>query len=414
MTHANQRRIVVGTLAAGLLTASGCGSTSSTGQLAAQTSPAGSYPAASGVRQLTPDVTAQLDTAIKQVMKEANVPGVVVGLWIPPNGSYVRAFGVADKSTKAPMATDFYTRIGSVTKTFTVTGILQLVDQGKIGLDDPISKYISGVPSGDQITLRELAGMRSGLYNYTFDSGFQKAFFTDPSKPFTPQQLLAYAFKHPLVFKPGTQFEYVNTNLILLGLVVEKISGQPLHTYIQQHILTPSSLSHTVFPTGAEFPSPHAHGYTNQTLDGKVADATNWNPSWGWAAGAMISNLNDLKAWAPILATGSLLKPATQAQRLKGSELGSDTYGLGIFTAGGWIGHNGSLPGYQTLVFYLPSAKATMILFDNTDTSYEGHEPSTLFGNAITKIITPGNVYALPAQPDAPSSTPTTSASPGG
>ncbi|WP_328763315.1 MULTISPECIES: serine hydrolase domain-containing protein [unclassified Streptomyces] len=350
--------------------------------------------------QLTPAVARQLDDAVRKVMSQASVPGVMVSLSAPGKGSYVRAFGVADKATGRSISTDMNVRIGSVTKTFTVTALLQLVDQGKVGLDDPIGKYVSGVPNGGRITLRELAGMRSGLFNYSEDEGFFKALTSNPRRPFTPQELLAYSFKHPVLFEPDAKFYYCNTNLILLGLVVEKQSGQRLNDYINQKVVRPAGLGHTLFPVGAEFPSPHAQGYTDQTASGKVEDAADWNPSWGWAAGAMISDLEDLKTWARVLATGTLLKPATQAQRLKVVDaLPGTGYGLGIFNVQGWIGHNGSLPGYQALVVYLPQAKATLTLTLNTDISYQGSEPSTLFGEAITKIVTPDHVFSLPAQP---------------
>ncbi|MEV6583473.1 serine hydrolase domain-containing protein [Streptomyces sp. NPDC051582] len=349
--------------------------------------------------QLTPAVARQLDDAVRKVMSEAKVPGVMVSLSAPGKGSYVRAFGVADKATGAPIRTDMNMRIGSVTKTFTVTALLQLVDQGKARLDDPIGKYVAGVPNGDRITLRQLADMRSGLFNYSEDEGFFKALTSDPRRPFTPQELLAYSFKHPVLFQPGAKFYYCNTNLILLGLVVEKQSGQRLNDYINQKVVRPAGLHHTLFPVGAEFPKPHSQGYTDQTASGKTEDSADWNPSWGWAAGAMISDLEDLKTWTKVMATGTLLKPATQAERLKVVEaLPGTGYGLGIFNVQGWIGHNGSLPGYQALAVYLPEAKATLTVMLNTDISYEGSEPSTLFGEAITKVVTPDHVFSLPAQ----------------
>ncbi|MGW7451783.1 serine hydrolase domain-containing protein [Streptomyces sp. NPDC054787] len=349
--------------------------------------------------QLTPAVARQLDEAVRKVMTEANVPGVMVALSAPGKGEYVRAFGVADKATGAPLRTDMHMRIGSVTKTFTVTALLQLVDQGKVGLDDPIGRYIDGVPNGDRITLRQLAEMRSGLFNYSEDPGFDKALFTDPDRPFTPQELLAYSFKHPVLFEPGAKFLYCNTNLILLGLVVEKASGQKLNDYINDEVVAAAKLKNTLFPTGAEFPEPHAQGYTNQTLTGKVEDSAGWDPSWGWAAGAMISTLEDLRSWAKTLATGTLLTPATQAQRLKVvPALPGTGYGLGIFNLHGWIGHNGSLPGYEAVVTYMPEEQATMVVLLNTDITAEGEEPSTLFARAITRIVTPENVYTLPAQ----------------
>jgi D-alanyl-D-alanine carboxypeptidase len=347
-------------------------------------------------------LASRLDKAIETVRRQAGVPGVVAGLWMPGKGSYVRATGIADKATGEPMNTDVFVRIGSETKTFTVTALLKLVDDGRLGLDDPISDYVRHVPNGSRITLRHLAEMRSGLFPYTEDADFQHDLLSDPKRSFTPQQVLAYGFKHKNTFAPGTQFQYSNTNLTLLGLVVEKVSGHRLADFLEKRVLRPARLSHTLLPNSSEFPQPHPHGYTNQTLSGEVTDSTDWNPSWAWAAGAMISDLHDLHHWARIVATGTLLRPQTQAQRLKMLPTGhpGTSYGLGIFSSGGWIGHNGSIPGYQTVTVYLPSKKATLVLMINTDITYQGQEPSSLLARAITEIVTPDNVYdrAAPTQ----------------
>ncbi|MGW7822151.1 serine hydrolase domain-containing protein [Streptomyces puniciscabiei] len=365
----------------------------------------GPSPSGTAVRDLTPGVARQLDAAVRTVMREADIPGVTVGIWTPGRPSYVRSFGVADKATGQRMAPDLYMRIGSETKTFTVTALLQLVDRKKVGLDDPIGRYVDGVPNGDRITLRQLADMRSGLFNYSEDPDFYKALTSDPQRPFTPQQLLAYSFKHPVLFQPGQRFFYCNTNLILLGLVVEKESGQRLGDYIRQHVLDPAGMDHTLFPAGNEFPAPHAQGYTVQTANGEEADAADWNPSWGWAAGAMISDLRDLRTWAPTVATGRfpdgsrMVSAATQKQRLTTPGTGTIKgagYGLGIFDVQGWIGHNGSLPGYETLTVYLPTTRTTLVALLNTDTGYRSQEPGTVLGEAITKIISPAHVYRLP------------------
>lgn len=118
-------------------------------------------------RELDPATVRRLDAAIVGAMKRDRIPGAIVGLWMPGRGDYVKAFGTADTESGTPMKSDLFMRIGSVTKTFTVTAVLQLVDEGRIALDDPISKYVDGVPGGDRITLRQLASMRSGLFNYT-------------------------------------------------------------------------------------------------------------------------------------------------------------------------------------------------------------------------------------------------------
>ncbi|UXY23066.1 beta-lactamase family protein [Streptomyces cynarae] len=412
------RRVAVVAVAAGMLlvpvaggTALGAGrSLATTVTVAEPPTPSASggvRDASGGVRDLTPAVTRRLDEAVRRVMREAHVPGVTVGLWTPHQGSYVRSFGVADQSTGRRMSPDLYLRIGSETKTFTVTALLQLVDRGRVGLDDPIGKYVDGVPGGDRITLRQLAGMRSGLFNYSQDPDFFKALTSDPRRSFTPRQLLDYAFRHPALFPPGQKFDYSNTNTVLLGLVVEKAGGLPLADFIRKNVLGPAGLHHTLFPLDVGFPTPHAQGYTDQTASGKVEDAADWNPSWAWAAGAMISDLRDLRVWARTVATGmlpsggTLISPALQKQRLTTppTPIPGAGYGLGIFDVHGWIGHNGSLPGYESLTVYLPSARTTLVVLLNTDIDHAGQEPSTLFGEAITKLVTPGHVFDLPAQP---------------
>jgi D-alanyl-D-alanine carboxypeptidase len=394
-------RVIALAVTAAVLVVSGCthNSTSPPSSTTAFPASPGAEPPRPDAERPMPDAVAQrLDAAVNQTMTAAGIPGAAVGIW-SPGGDYVRAFGVADTTTRAPMKTDFYSRIGSVTKTFTVTAVLRLADQGKLALDDAIAKFIGGVPLGDRITLRQLARMQSGLFNYSASPEFQKAMFADPRRAFTPQELLGYAFSQPNRFPPGEGFEYCNTNTVLLGLVVQKVSGQPLPTYIHDQILVPLGLDHTSFPTTNAFADPHAQGYTVQTADGRETTATDWNPSWGWAAGAMISTLGDMRAWAAALATGALLTPQMQAQRLQ--TVGSpgmppqDGYGLGVFNLGGWIGHNGSLPGYQAVAVYLPQNQTTMVILINTDIDYRGGAPSTALATAITKELTPDHVYSL-------------------
>ncbi|MGW0464467.1 serine hydrolase domain-containing protein [Streptomyces sp. NPDC003027] len=341
------------------------------------------------------ELMARLDRTIEDVRRKAKIPGAVVGLWMPNKGCYVRASGVADTATRKPMFADTFVRIGSETKTFTVTALLKLVDERRVRLDDPISKYILGVPNGHRITLRHLAEMRSGLFPYTSDPDFLRDLLSDPRRTFTPWESLAYGFKHPNTFASGKRFQYSDSNLVLLGLVIEKASGTKLADFIGKRVLGPAQLRHTLFPEGAEFPEPRVRGYTDRTKSGAVADATDWNPSWASAAGAMISNLHDLHRWAKILATGELLNPETQAERLKTLPTGAPgtTYGLGIFQTNGWLGHNGSIPGYETVTVYLPAQKATLVIMINTDAESQGQEPSTLLARAITAVATPGNVY---------------------
>ncbi len=286
-SHGHWRRTCAGPAVAGLLLGpAGAGAAHAEPvPPPAPTSSAVPPAAPGGFPVLDGETAARLDRAVRDALREAPVPGATVGLWAPGKGGYVQSFGTADEATGAPMTPDLNLRIGSGTKTFTVTALLELVDRGAVGLDDTVDRYADGVPNGDRITLRQLAGARSGLYNYSEDEDFFTALTSNPRRPFTPGELLAYSFKHPVQFAPGAEFPYSNTNLILLGLVVEKAGGAPLDVFVRDNVLIPAGLHRTLFPTGAEFPVPHAHGYTDQTADGQRADATDWNPSWGWAAG---------------------------------------------------------------------------------------------------------------------------------
>ena len=308
-----------------------------------------------------------LDQLIPLAMERASLPGVVVGVWQEGHEPYVRAFGKGDTLTGAPMTTDVFIRIGSTTKSFTVTAILMLADRQKLSLDDTIDQYVEGVPGGDRITLRHLAGMRSGLFNYAAETIPMMP--EEPFREWTPQELVDISFAHPVLFPPGTAFDYSNTNTVLLGLVVEAVSGQSLKSFIEKNILTPAALTQTVFPVSAEIPSPHARGYVTLP-DGQVVDATDWNPSWGWAAGNMISTLEDMRRWARIFADGQLISPEMKTERdrfLSAPGEGEGAlYGLAIEYQNGWVGHNGNTISYIAFPYHLPAGDITVVLLGNT------------------------------------------------
>jgi D-alanyl-D-alanine carboxypeptidase len=325
---------------------------------------------------------AKLESGLSRARAALSIPGVIVSLYIPGEGLWETAVGVEDKQTQAPIVAGMHTRIGSITKTFTVTAILQLADDKKLSLDDPVSKYLDFVPNGQNITLRQMANMTSGLYSYTKDDPWVEALQANPYRTYTARELVDAGFNHkPSSFSftpPGSSIDYSNTNTVLLGMVIEKVSGMPVQDFFSQRIFKPLGLGHTSWPTGADMPSPFSHGYTRQTPDGSEADATFFNPSWGNAAGQLTSDLQDLKTWTKALGEGTLLSPEMQRERLNWAPFGSPTfkYGLGIGYFNGWIGHTGSLPGYNTGAYYLPSKKAVLVIQTNTD---------------IPRIITPGN-----------------------
>ena len=343
-----------------------------------------------------PATVSKLDTAIAQWFSTYKAPGVVVAITIPGRGSYVVARGKSDPATGEPMSLDDHVRIGSVTKTFTVTVLLQLADQKRLNLDDPVSKYEPFVPNGKNITLRMLANMTSGLFSYTFDKQFVHDLLSDPTRAWTPRQLMDISIRHKPAFPPGKGWQYCNTNTVLLGMVIEKVTNSDVADVFKTMSFAPLGLTNTVWPTGGQLPSPYAHGITTQTLDDKVADATHWNPSWGFTAGQIVSNLQDLRTWVKAYTTGSQLSAAMQKQRLTWVKLPPNTsqhkYGLGIGYDHGWLGHTGELPGYNTAAFYLPDQDATIVIEVNSDIGVNKKDPAPALFRDLTEIVTPHNV----------------------
>ncbi|MGA4492999.1 serine hydrolase domain-containing protein [Vreelandella venusta] len=311
-----------------------------------------------------------LDAAALGALDGAAAPGIIAGV-VTPEGRWSGAWGVADPETEAAMEVGMHTRIGSITKTFTGTALMQLAEAGKLSLDDTIDQYVSGIPNGDIITLRHLASMTSGLLSYTQAEPFLDQFFADPNLPYTPQELLDFALPGSPIFAPGAEFNYSNTNTVLLGLVIEQVTGQDIDTVFASMILEPLGLTETIGPDGAAvMPAPYPQGFT---LQGDAAtptapsNATHWNPSWGWTAGGMISTLDDLLIYGRSLGTGKgLLSPETQQARLRSFPEPAG-YGIAMGCVDGWVGHTGELPGYNTTVFYDTTTDTTVVVQANSD-----------------------------------------------
>ena len=184
---------------------------------------------------LKPIDQAALQSLVDRTIKKLLIPGAVV-LLRTPQGDLMAASGTTQLGARNPPSADTHFRIASNTKTMTAAVILQLAQEGKLRLSDPVSKYVPGVPNGDNITIAQLLEMRSGLYNYTDAPQLSASIDRDPTKVWTPAELLMMAFVHPPNFPPGTKYEYCNTNYALLGLVIEKVDGEPLATAIQQRL----------------------------------------------------------------------------------------------------------------------------------------------------------------------------------
>jgi D-alanyl-D-alanine carboxypeptidase len=349
--------------------------------------------AASTLSRREPPFAGKLRPLLLAKMQELSVPGAIVYVDDPGQGSWATGLGMGNLATRAPMQVTNSMRIGSFTKTFTATLILQLVDQGKLRLDDPVSTYQPQVPNGKYITIRELLNMTSGLFDYYDDKGFVQAHLTDPYKAWQPTELLAVAFKHPPYFAPGKGWHYDNTNYILLGLIMEQLTHLSAEQAFQHYLFEPLGMRQTSLPplSSSAIPDPHAQGYsygTDFTGQGPLLNVSDWNPSVAWTAGFAISTLHDLQIWAKALATGQLLSAATQQQRLSWVTLGTwlgkpFRYGLGVVDYGGFLGHNGQIAGFQSWMGYQPEMRATIIVLTNLDTAADGSDP----GDDLAKVI---------------------------
>ena len=254
--------------------------------------------------QLSSSQRTELDAAIDRGLAESRAPGAIVGVKTP-DGRYVKAVGVADKASNTPMTTEMHHRIGSLTKTFTAALLMQLAGEKKVSLDDPIDKYVKGVPNGTEITLRQLANMTSGVASYTANRKFTDELFSDPERRWTPQELLTFALADSPNFKPGTHFEYSNSNYVLLGQVIEQVEGKPYGDVVRQRIIDPLKLTQTTWPNGTPaFPEPHPQGYTVQgQKEGQEGVSTDWNPSAYYTAGELISTVDDLLTYGRAFGT---------------------------------------------------------------------------------------------------------------
>lgn len=314
---------------------------------------------------LTDDVKTKLEAAADKVFLGVDSPGMIALFSAEGEEDFIIKRGVSNTQTGEPMNENQYFRIASNTKTFTCTAILRLADEGKISLDSTISYYLpeNNIPGGDKITLRMLGNMTSGLFNYTQDSGFQVMLKANNYlKTFAPDSLLAMAFRNPISFEPGTDYEYSNTNTILLGLLIEKVTGNSVGNVIQEKVLTPLNLKHTHWPTTVFLPSDYCHGYNSGS--NKITDVTNCSPSMAYAAGAMISTVPDVKIWVKALAEGQLLSAKMKAERFNWVK---DHYGFGVMKVNNWIGHSGSIPGFNSHLFYNPVTKITFVVYVNMD-----------------------------------------------
>jgi D-alanyl-D-alanine carboxypeptidase len=342
------------------------------------------------------EIQQKLDALMEGTMSEYKAPGMILAVWVPGKEPYVKAKGLADINAGKKLKASDRFRIGSNTKIFTATVILQLVDEGKLKLDDKLSKFYPFVPNSENITIKMLLNHTSGLFNYSEGEEFDRILEADIIHPFTPRQLVDFAVKNKPYFPPGKGFHYSNTNTVLLGMIVGKVTGIPLEQQIKNRFIDKLALKNTYFPRDSETGGEISCGYMLNEK-GKIEDWTKMNVSWGWAAGAMISNIYDLKTFVTAVTDGKLLSSGLQRERMSSwTELSgkgrvdfpSARYGYNVFTFGGFIGHNGGLPGCISYVVRNPKNGVTLIMMMNIQP--QDNEASLKVLKEVIGIVCPG------------------------
>jgi D-alanyl-D-alanine carboxypeptidase len=322
----------------------------------------------------TAKVPGLLQAALDRLVADG-VPGVIA---FQRQGSraYRATSGVRELATGKPVRADDRFRIGSITKSFVSTVILQLVGEHRLRLSDTVERWLPNtLPSGSSITVRQLLNHTSGLYDYTEDPRLLEPYADQAGYYWAPRDLLALANSHPPLFMPGSNWSYSNTNYVLLGLIIEAVTGHRASAEVRHRIIAPLHLRDTTFPLRTpHIAGRHTHGYfTNlppeSGVPGGVLDTTTLSPSHAWTAGGMISTVSDLSRFHQALFTGRLLPPAQQRE-LKSVVPGFD-YGMGVSrwdTACGkaW-GHGGSFPGYYSLSLTSPDGSRQAVIALNSN-----------------------------------------------
>jgi D-alanyl-D-alanine carboxypeptidase len=293
--------------------------------------------------------------------------------------------GAARLEPRRPITVNDQVRVGSITKSMVATVVLQLVGERRLRLNDSIEDWLPGVvPNGEAITLRMVLSHTSGLFDYGEDADFITRIVADPDRYWSPRDILAVALAHPPTFPPGAGWSYSNTGYILLGLVLERVTGQPIQTVLERRVFRPLHLSRTFFALDGRFRGTYAHGYLPPSLTGGgYQDTSSWPPSWAWAAGAVVSTAADVARFYQGLMSGHLLRPSLLREMTKTVPAESPgRYGLGLaafdLPCGTVWGHTGGIFGYSSFAFSDRSGRRSAVLLIPTE-----------FDQAIATAISP-------------------------
>ncbi|GAA0305345.1 serine hydrolase domain-containing protein [Streptomyces polychromogenes] len=340
------------TIALGASLLAGCGTPAAVGEEAG--CPAGQV--SRGGTCLPGDAAAFAGRQVRESLAKYRLTASMAEVW--SGGERVASVAAGESMTGVPATPDMRFRNGAVAIPYLTTSLLKLVDEGKVSLDDSVSRWRPDLPHADAITLRMLASTTSGYADYVRDPKFIAALYQNPFRQWTPQELVRMSVDKPLVREPGSGFAYSHANWQILGDVIARVRDRPLAEVMREEIIRPLGLTGTANPTTAEIPAPVLHAFDNER---KVfEDSTYWDPSWTIAPGAvMTSTMADMAKSFAAIGEGKLLSPRShKAQLTPVSTVEPGTsYALGLVVQGDWIVQNPSFAGYAATVAYLPAKK---------------------------------------------------------
>ncbi|MFD5623742.1 serine hydrolase domain-containing protein [Streptomyces yangpuensis] len=301
----------------------------------------------------TEEFTAQ---QVEDALAKYRLTAAMAGVWV--DGERVTTAAAGETMTGFPATTDMRFRIGSVAIPYMTTELLKLVEEGRVTLDDKLSRWRPDLPHADAITLKMLASASSGYADYVTDKAFIAALYKDPFRHWTGEELVRIAVSRPMARPPGSGFAYSHANWVLLGDIISRVEQRPLGEVMRENVLEPMGLTHTAISSRAEIPAPVLHGFDNER--GVFEDSTYWNPSWTVAEGAvMTATLEDMAKSFTAIGEGKLLTP--ESHRLQVTPVvkikGNAWFALGLPVENTWIVQNPSFAGYAGTVAYLPSRK---------------------------------------------------------
>ena len=314
-------------------------------------------------------IIARIDSLAKDYMTLKKAPAVSIAVVRGRDTLVMKGYGLASRTAnRAATASTIY-RIGSITKQFTAAGIMREVEQGKIMLDDPITKYLPDVPThGQRITVRNLLTHTSGVHNYTDKPEWVKRW----GEEMTPRQIVAFVDKDTLDFAPGTKYSYSNTGYVLLGMILEKVTSQPYADYLQKQFFTPLGLTQTSYCPDKPKDPQFAEGYAAKS--GSVKAAEYLNITQPFSAGALCSTVRDLVKWHRALVDGRVVGARSYSLMTTADTLNNGSkinYGFGLVPGqlGGkrTISHSGGINGFTTYGLYMPDENLNVIVLTNSD-----------------------------------------------